>query len=125
MLFCQSIDLVITNDTFYWFLSKSPLSQSEALLDKSRSALLECAIHVFNKRFTMSPLFAVGGDIVKEIPNLFQTIKTFQRETIKVFEKVSKCRKKVSSGFVCYIKNFKNERALCNNLDAFSRRSFS
>ena len=49
MLFCQSIDLVITNDTFYWFLlSKSPLSQSEALLDKSRSALLECAIHVFN-----------------------------------------------------------------------------
>ena len=62
MLFCQSIDLVITNDTFYWFLlSKSPLSQSEALLDKSRSALLECAIHVFK------PLFAVGGDIVKEI----------------------------------------------------------
>ena len=45
----QSIDLVITNDTLYWFLlSKSPLSQSEALLDKSRSALLECAIHVFN-----------------------------------------------------------------------------
>ena len=34
MLFCQSIDVVITNDTFYWFfLSKSPLSQSEALLD--------------------------------------------------------------------------------------------
>ena len=23
MLFCQSIDVVITNDTFYWFLSKS------------------------------------------------------------------------------------------------------
>ena len=45
----QSIDLVIFNDTLYWFLlSKSPLSQSEALLDKSRSALLECAIHVFN-----------------------------------------------------------------------------
>ena len=62
LLFCQSVDLVITNDTFYWFsLSKSPLSQSEALLDKSRSALLECAIHVFNKRFTMSTLFDVGG----------------------------------------------------------------
>ena len=58
MLFCQSIDVIITNDTFYWFLlSKSPLSQSEALLDKIRSALLECAIHVFNKRFTMSPPF--------------------------------------------------------------------
>ena len=70
MPFSQSIDLVITNDTFYWFLlSKSMLSQSEALLDKSRSALLECALHVFNERFTMSPLFAVGGDIVKEIPN--------------------------------------------------------
>ena len=70
MLFCQSIDLVITNDTFYWFvLSKSPLSQSEALLDKSRSALLECAIHVLNKRV---PLFAVGGDIVKEIRNMLQ-----------------------------------------------------
>ena len=64
MLFCQSIDLVITNDTFYWFLlSKSPLSQSEALLDKSRSALLECAIHAFH----YVPLFAVGGHIVKEI----------------------------------------------------------
>ena len=49
MLFCQSIDAVITNDTFTWFLlSKSPLSQSEALLDKRRSALLECTIHVFN-----------------------------------------------------------------------------
>ena len=49
MLFCQSIDVVITNDTFYWFLlSKFPLSQSEASLDKSRSRLLECAIHVFN-----------------------------------------------------------------------------
>ena len=77
MLFCQSIDVVITNDTFHWFLlSKSPFSQSEALLDKSRCALLECAIHVFKKRFTMSPLFAEGGgfggvgDIVKEIPNL-------------------------------------------------------
>ena len=45
MLFCQSIDVVITNDTFYWFLlSISPLSQSEAMLDKSRSALLEYAI---------------------------------------------------------------------------------
>ena len=47
MLFCQSIDVVITNDTFYWFLlSKSPHSQSEALLDKSRSAVLKCAIQV-------------------------------------------------------------------------------
>ena len=44
----NSIDPIITNDTFYWFLlSKSPLSQSEALLDKSRSALLECAIPPF------------------------------------------------------------------------------
>ena len=77
MLFCQSIDLVITNDTFYWFLlSKSPLSQSEALLDKSRSALLECAIHVYNKRLTMSPLFAVGGDIVKEIQRIFLVSST-------------------------------------------------
>ena len=49
LLFCQSIDVVITNDTFNWFLLlKSPLSQSEASLDKSRSVLLECAIHVFN-----------------------------------------------------------------------------
>ena len=32
MPFCQSIDLVRTNDTFYWLISsKSPLSQSEAL----------------------------------------------------------------------------------------------
>ena len=54
MLFCQSIDLVITIDTFYW-LSKSPLSQSEALLNKSRSALLECAIHVFNSVSLCSP----------------------------------------------------------------------
>ena len=49
MLFCQSIDVVTTNDTFYWFLlSISQLSHSKVLLDKSRSALLECAIHVFN-----------------------------------------------------------------------------
>ena len=69
MLFCQSIDVVITNDTFYWFfLSKSPLSHSKALLDKNRSALLECAIHAFNSVSQNSPLFAVGGDIVKEIP---------------------------------------------------------
>ena len=41
MLFCQSIDLVITMDTFYCLLlSKSSLSQSEALLNKSISALL-------------------------------------------------------------------------------------
>ena len=67
MIFCESIDLVTTNDTFYWFLiSKSPPSQSEALLHKSRSALLERAIHVFNS-FSLCPLFAVGGDIVKEI----------------------------------------------------------
>ena len=78
MLFCQSIDLVITNDTFYWFLlSKSPLSQSEALLDKSRSALLECAIHVFNKRFTMSPLFAVGGGYSERDPKTFESICNF------------------------------------------------
>ena len=49
MLFCQTIDLVITVDTFYWFLlSKSPLNQSEALLNENRSALSGCAIHVFN-----------------------------------------------------------------------------
>ena len=58
MLFCQSIDLVITIDTFYWLLSKSPLSQSETLLNKSR---LECAIHVFNIVSLCPPLFAVGG----------------------------------------------------------------
>ena len=79
MLFCQSIDLVITNDTFYWFLlSKSPLGQSEALLDKSRSALLECAIHVFNS-VSLCPPFCCrgGGDIVKEIPsNRYSNAKT-------------------------------------------------
>ena len=67
MLFCQSIDVVITNDTFYWLLLlKSPLSQSEALLDKSRSAPLECAIHVLIA-FHYAPLFGCRGDIVKEI----------------------------------------------------------
>ena len=44
----RSTDLGITIDTFYWLLlSNSSLSQSEALLNKSRFALLECAIHVF------------------------------------------------------------------------------
>ena len=53
-----SIYLVIANDTFYWFfLSKFPLSQSEALLDKSRSALLEYAVHVFNRVSLCPPLF--------------------------------------------------------------------
>ena len=61
MLFCQSIDLVITNDTFYWFLlSKSLLSRSEALLDKSISALLECAIHVFNSVSLCPPFLLLG-----------------------------------------------------------------
>ena len=60
MLFCQSIDLVMNIDTFYWLLlSKSSLSQPEALLDESRSALLECAIHVFNS-VSLSPFFAAG-----------------------------------------------------------------
>ena len=55
MLFCQSIDVVITNDTFNWFLlSISPLSQSEALLDKNRSAQLDSAINAV-------------GEIVKEV----------------------------------------------------------
>ena len=72
MLFCQSIDLVITIDTFYWLLlSKSPLSQSEASLNKSRSALLECAIHNFNGVFP----FCCRGDIVKEI-RILETIST-------------------------------------------------
>ena len=58
-LFSQSIDLVITNDTFYWLLLlKSPLSQSEALLDKSWSALLECAI---NSVYYVPP-FCFGGN---------------------------------------------------------------
>ena len=69
MLFCQSIDVVITNDTFIWFLlSISPLSNSEELLDKSIPALLESAIHVFNS-VSLCPLFAVG-DIVKEVQRL-------------------------------------------------------
>ena len=72
MLFCQSIDLVITNDTFYLLLlSKSPLSQSEALLEKSGSALLECAIHVFNSGSPCPP-FLLWGDIVKEIQKLLK-----------------------------------------------------
>ena len=69
MLFCQSIDFVITNDTFYWFfLSKSSLSQSEALLDKSRCALLECAIHAFNSVSLCPPFFAVGGGYSERDP---------------------------------------------------------
>ena len=62
MLFCQSLDVVITNDTFYWFLlSKSPLSQSESLLDTSRSTLLECAIHVVNSVSLRPPFLLYGG----------------------------------------------------------------
>ena len=62
MLFCQSIDLVITIDIFYWLLlSKSPLSQSEALLNEGRSAPLECAKHKFNNVSLCPPFFAVGG----------------------------------------------------------------
>ena len=55
MLFCQSIDLVITIDTFYWLLlSKFLISQSEALLYKSRSALLECARYLIVFHFVGS-----------------------------------------------------------------------
>ena len=64
MLFCQSIDVVITNDTFNWFLlSISPLSQSEALLYKNRFALfalLECALHVFNSVSLCLPFLLWG-----------------------------------------------------------------
>ena len=84
MLFCQSIDVVITNDTFYWFLlSKSPLSQSEALLDKSR-LLLECAIHVFNSVSLCPPLFAIGGDIVKDSKMYAYNQFRFVRPNFKV-----------------------------------------
>ena len=77
MLFCQSIDLVITNDTFYWFLlSKSPLSQSEALLDKSRSALLECAIHVFNS-VSLCPPFCCRGAYSERDPKILPANEIF------------------------------------------------
>ena len=62
LCYCQSIDLVITINSFYWvLLSKSPLSQSEALLNKSRCALLECAIHVFNSVSLCPPFLLWGG----------------------------------------------------------------
>ena len=52
----QSNDLVITIDTFHWlYLSKSPLNQSEALLNENRSALLECSIDVFNSVSLCAP----------------------------------------------------------------------
>ena len=41
-------------------LSKCPLKQSEALLDKSRSALLDCAIHVFNS-VSLCPPYSKKG----------------------------------------------------------------
>ena len=85
MLFCQSTYLVITNDTFHWFLlSKFPLSQSEALLDlldESRSALLECAIHVFNS-VSLCPPFCCRGDIVKEIHYFYLFIAIISVEII-------------------------------------------
>ena len=63
-------DLFIYIKTFYWLLlSKSPLSQSEALIYKRRSALLELVldfIHVFESRHFVSP-FCYTGEIVKEI----------------------------------------------------------
>ena len=58
--------LVVTTDTFYWLLSKSSLSQSEALLNKSRFALLECAIHVFNTVSQCPSLQQKGGGKVKQ-----------------------------------------------------------
>ena len=76
MPFCQSIYLVITIDTFYWLLlSKSSLSQSEVLLDKSRSALLVCAIHVFNTVSLCHPFFAVGRGHSERDPDF---LKKFQ-----------------------------------------------
>ena len=62
MLFCQSVDLVIAIDTFHWLLSKSPLSQSEALLNKGRFALLECAIN----SVSLYPPFCCGGGEASE-----------------------------------------------------------
>ena len=50
----------------YYRVPKSSLSQSETWLNKSRSALLECAIHVFNS-VSLFPPFCFREDIVKEI----------------------------------------------------------
>ena len=71
MLFCQSIDLVISIDNFYWLLlSKSPLSQSEALLDKSRSTLLECVLDemIHLKIWTKSIGSSVQGQGQRKTP---------------------------------------------------------